>query len=194
MKIIGITGPSGAGKTCVLEYLRTKGARVICADDIYHGLLDTCAPMRERILERFQTLDRKALGRLAFEDESALRELEKITHPYVIDAINPMLGRDDGNDIIIEAVALYESGLAELCDFVIYVTADIDRLIDRIVLRDGITRDYAEARLSNARPHGGGAYILENNGDLMSLYARADAIYATAVSGKLPDGNYTKVV
>ena len=193
MKIIGITGPSGAGKTCVLEYLRTKGLRVICADEVYHRLLDNCAPMRERIKERFHTLDTKALGRLAFENEKVLRELEDITHPYVIDEIRPMLKNKDGGNTIIEAIALRESGLDGLCDAVIYVTADYDRLVDRITTRDGITREYAEARIKSRRFNTDNTYVLENNGDLLSLYARTDVIYAD-ISGEDAGGNYIKTI
>ncbi|MCL1887875.1 MAG: dephospho-CoA kinase, partial [Kiritimatiellaeota bacterium] len=174
MKIIGLTGPSGAGKSCVLEHLKTKGLRVICADEVYRGLLETREPMRERILECFGTLDTKAIGKTVFGDEAALRKLESITHPYVIEAITPMLK----GDAVIEAVALYDSGVAELCGAVIYLTADRETLISRIVSRDGVTREYAGARLdSRVFSVRNGDYVIENNGDLASLYANIDAIY-----------------
>jgi L-threonylcarbamoyladenylate synthase len=179
IRVVGLTGPSGAGKTRVLEHLKSKGMRVICADEVYRGLLKTCNPMRDQIFERFGTLDTKAIGKTVFSDKTALRELESITHPYVTNAI--MLSLNDSDEsVIIEAVALYDSELAELCDAVIYLTADREILIERITSRDGISREYAEARLDSRIFYSDSSednYCLENNGDLSELYANVDMIY-----------------
>lgn len=185
MKIIGVTGPSGSGKTCMLEYLKQRGAKVICADSVYHDLYENNKPMRGAIMSRFNTLDRKVLGQTVFGDSQALRDLEAITHPFVVNVINASLKTlraEMSEVVIVEAIALFESGLAELCDTVIYVTADREKLINRIVERDRISREYAEARLKSRDFTGNATYVIQNNGDLMSLYSQVDKIYREAIS------------
>ncbi|MCL2081380.1 MAG: dephospho-CoA kinase [Oscillospiraceae bacterium] len=180
MKIIGVTGPSGAGKTCLLEYLGLKGAEVINADRLYHELLKSNISMRNAVRLRFGTLDTKELGRQVFSDRQAMRDLEGITHPFVTEALK---GRLDGlrdrsaGAAVIEAIALFESGIADLCDGVIFITAGRERLIDRITARDGVSREYAEARLNSREFSREARFVICNDGDLSSLYSQADKIY-----------------
>ena len=88
MKIIGITGPTGAGKTTALRAVTDLGGCVIDCDQVYHQLLEESAPMRNELTERFgsgildseQRLDRKKLGALVFQDKALLTDLNTITH------------------------------------------------------------------------------------------------------------------
>ena len=89
MKVIGITGPTGAGKTTALNALRDLGGCIIDADAVYHDLTVSSAPMREELTARFgevyqgNVLDRKKLGSIVFQDPEALADLNAITHKYV---------------------------------------------------------------------------------------------------------------
>lgn len=184
MKIIGVTGPSGSGKTCMLEYLKQRGAKVICADNVYHNLFENSKPMRGAIKARFNTLNRKELGETVFGDTQALRDLEGITHPFVVDVIRNSLRRlraESVEVVIVEAIALFESGLSELCDSVIYITADREKLINRIVERDRVSREHAELRLKSKDFSGEATYTIYNNGDLLSLYSQVDKIYREVI-------------
>lgn len=180
MKIIGITGPSGSGKTSVLEYLETRGGGIINADCVYRALLEENTAMSNAVRARFGTSDTKELGKLVFSDKNALRDLENITHPIVIDAIENELDRLRSQCAFtaIEAIALLDSGLADLCDAVIIIRAEHENLVERIVTRDNISRDYAETRLKNREFTGDFDYTVENNGDLANLYSQIDKIYA----------------
>ena len=88
MKRIGITGPTGAGKTTALDALKELGACVIDADAVYHDLLQSSAPLRSALTDRFGgeildkagKLDRKRMGNVVFQDPAALAELNGITH------------------------------------------------------------------------------------------------------------------
>jgi dephospho-CoA kinase len=185
MKIIGITGPSGSGKTSVLEYLEQKGAKAINADRVYHELLKNSKSMRDAIMARFGILDTKELGKLVFADKSAMRDLENITHPFVVDMVKSQINGFNGNDIVvIEAIALLESPLVNLCGSVILITADYDKLAERITKRDGVSREYAEARLKNREFSCNTAFIIYNNDDLASLYSQLDKIYAEVISNE----------
>ncbi len=150
--ILGITGGSGCGKTTLLEILKTKGALILDCDAIYHDLLRTDTAMLQAISLRFpeafenDQLDRKKLGNMVFSDKNALLELNQITHSAVKQKILQILSQ--GSDFIaIDAIGLFESGLSELCDVTVAVLAPMQARIDRLMLRDGISREYAEKRI-----------------------------------------------
>ena len=124
MKIIGITGPTGAGKTTALNVLEELGALVIDADAVYHGLLESSAPLRAALTERFGEeildemgkLDRKRLGSVVFGDPQALSDLNAITHSFVLEEIDRLCAQAEAEGrpaAAIDAIALVESGAAD---------------------------------------------------------------------------------
>ena len=187
--IIGVTGGTGCGKTTVLETLEESGALLLDCDKIYHELLKTSAEMLSAIEARFPTafsgggLDRKALGAIVFADPGALAELNAITHPFVAAEIERRLEEfawNGGEVAAIDAIALIESGLSDRCDLTLGVLASREARCERIMRRDGISRDYAEARI-DAQPsddfyesHCG--RILRNDGTAEELAALARAL------------------
>ena len=89
MKVIGITGPTGAGKTTVLQALESLGGVLIDADAVYHDLTRSSQAMKAELIARFgpvydgEERDRKKLGAVVFQDEKALADLNTITHKYI---------------------------------------------------------------------------------------------------------------
>ena len=151
--IIGITGGTGCGKTTLLNLIQTMGGLVLDCDAIYHTLLQTDPSLLDAIDHRFPgtvvdgKLDRKALGAIVFSDKAALADLNCITHGAVKAQVLTQLA---GNPTLaaIDAIALFEGNLAELCDVTVAVTAPEDLRIRRLMLRDGITEDYAKKRIA----------------------------------------------
>jgi len=157
MKIIGITGGTGSGKTTALNYLEGLGACVIDCDAVYHELLQTSEPMLQELDTRFPgvvtggALDRKALGAIVFQDQEALEDLNAITHAYVRAAVRERLlaEREAGRSIAaVDAIALLESGLGDLCCRTVGVIAPVEVRCRRIMARDGISEAYAMARIT----------------------------------------------
>ena len=184
LKIIGITGGSGTGKTTVLESLRSRGALILDCDEIYHELLSGCRPMLDELKARFpaafeeDSFNRKKLGSIVFSDEAALKDLNAITHKYVLEETFRRLGdfaMNGGAIAGIDAVELISSGIAEKCTAVFGVTASRENRIRRIMARDGISREYAEKRIDAQRSDEYYArnctYILENNSGKEELIA-----------------------
>ena len=131
MKILGITGGTGSGKTTLLRCVERRGGVVIDCDALYHELLQSDAALLEGISTRFPgviaqgVLDRKKLGKLVFGDAAALRDLNRITHGAVCRAVREKLdaARRDGTALAaVDAIALFESGLAALCGRTVAVT------------------------------------------------------------------------
>ena len=151
--IIGITGPSGAGKTTLLDLIRSKGGLILDCDKIYHQLLRTDTAMLAALENRFPgafragSLDRKALGAIVFSDPEALRELNAITHSAVKREVLRQLEHRPALAAI-DAIALFEGGLGELCDVTVAVTAPEEIRIRRLMARDGISEAYARSRVA----------------------------------------------
>lgn len=177
MKIIGITGGTGCGKTTALNELERRGALLIDCDAVYHRMLETDRPMLDEIEKYFPgavvdgKLDRKALGAVVFTDEEALRDLNIITHRHINLEIRRILrehAMNSGTLAAIDAIELFSSGLAKRCTATVGVIAGRDVRISRIMRRDGISREYAMMRVNAQRPN---EYfiqkcsrVLENNG------------------------------
>ena len=151
--IIGITGPTGSGKTTLLEMVERLGGRVLDCDQIYHGLLKTDANLLCAIEARFPgtvengALQRKKLGAIVFSDKKALADLDKITHAAIKNEVLRQL-EDSPHLAAIDAIGLFESGLNELCDVTVAVTAPAEIRVRRLMAREGISEEYARSRIA----------------------------------------------
>ncbi len=151
--ILGITGGTGCGKTTLLNILRDAGALVLDCDAIYHELLATDEALLAAIEARFPGtvenggLNRKKLGNIVFSDPEALLDLNTITHAAVKKEVLRRLAANPTHAAI-DAIGLFEGGLAELCDATVAVTAPVEDRVRRLMLRDGISESYARSRIA----------------------------------------------
>ncbi|MGN0976594.1 MAG: dephospho-CoA kinase [Faecousia sp.] len=154
--ILGITGGTGCGKTTLLTCIAEQGGLVLDCDAIYHELLATDKELLEAIEARFpgtvenDILQRKKLGALVFSDQQALLDLNRITHGAVK---REVLHRLEAKPKLaaIDAIALFEGALAELCDVTVAVTAPEEVRVRRLMARDGISEEYARSRIAAQR-------------------------------------------
>ncbi|MBQ8620913.1 MAG: dephospho-CoA kinase [Oscillospiraceae bacterium] len=150
--IIGITGGTGCGKTTLLDLIRQQGGLVLDCDAIYHDLLANDRALTAAIEERFPgtvqngILDRKKLGGIVFPDQGALLDLNRITHGAVKKEVLRHLATGP-KLAAIDAIALFEGGLAELCDVTVAVLAPEEARVKRLMARDGISEEYARSRI-----------------------------------------------
>ena len=171
--ILGITGGTGCGKTTLQNCIAQLGGVILDCDAIYHELLKTDPALLSAIEARFPgtvengVLQRKKLGNLVFSDENALNDLNRITHGAVKAEVLRRLA-DHPPLAAIDAIALFEGGLAELCDITVAVTAPEEARIQRLMARDSIDRDYAKRRIDAQKSadwfRENCDYCLENNG------------------------------
>jgi len=161
MYTIGITGGTGSGKTSALKALQKLGALALDCDAIYHELLRTNKQLIKELAARFEgvvnneTVDRKRLGEIVFNDKTALQDLNSITHRYVGAQLEREMADwtiNGGKIIAIDAISLIESGRASKCDAVIGVTAPKETRTRRIMKRDNITKEQAEMRINAQKP------------------------------------------
>lgn len=157
MKIIGITGGTGAGKTTALRALEVLDAWIIDADRVYHDLTRSNLDLRHDLESRFGKLyhqdgwlDRKKLGNIVFNDPKALQDLNALAHHYIGAEIDRQLlrARETRKPVAaIDAIGLIESGLSKKCDCKVAIIAPPELRIKRIMAREGISEEYARSRV-----------------------------------------------
>ena len=178
--ITGLTGMSGAGKTTACGIFRNEGFCVIDCDIVARRVVD-CGKLAlaeidrsfpEGVITPEGALDRRKLGSIVFSDREKLALLDRTIYPYItfyITAAIRELSRIGGNMIMLDAPTLFESGADVLCDVIVSVTADRESCAERIMKRDGITREQAEQRLASQHDarffRSRSDHCIENNGD-----------------------------
>lgn len=159
MRVIGLTGKTGAGKSTVAAFLKEKGCFIIDGDKIARDILLPDEPAVKELAEAFGediilpdgNIDRKKLAARAFADAESTDRLNRITHPRITECF--IKERDaaekDGYKIaVIDAAALLESDCKRLCSYFVVVTAPEEIRLERILRRDGITKEQAMTRIN----------------------------------------------
>lgn len=177
MIIIGITGPTGAGKTTALGEVEKLGGAVIDCDAVYHELLESDKALQNRLEQEFGDIrddsgavDRKKLGAIVFGDPEKLERLNAIAQRATVDRTRLLLEECQAKGMplaAVDAIGLLESGLGELCHATVAVVAPPEVRVARIMAREGISQDYAWSRVRAQKPDsyftGGCGYTLNND-------------------------------
>lgn len=190
LKVIGITGGSGSGKSIVSHYFKRERVRVIDADEVARYVVRKGTPcLREltqsfgkEILNKDGTLNRKLLGHMVFSDEGKLALINEITHKYITEEILERINKtEDIDGAVIDAAALLECDLHKYCTAIIAVVAERDLRILRIARRDKISKKDAAERIDAQHPNSYYAnaadFVIYNNGNLNELELEAHMVY-----------------
>lgn len=195
MKILGLTGGSGTGKSAACTAFARLGCGVVDADATYRTLCDTCEPMLKEIQNVFGNvfstdgkLDRKKLGAIVFADAQKLQQLNAITHPYIRQAARDAFAAYSKRGCLLciyDAPVLFEGQMETLCDKTCAVLAARNTRIARIVARDAITEEYAALRIDAQKDDAFYRercdYVVQNDADLDTLYTQVRKIYEDMV-------------
>jgi len=156
---IGLTGGIGSGKSTVAQFFKDKGAYLIDFDILAHNVEEPEGRAWKRIVEEYgpdilnadTTINREKLGNIVFQDKKKLERLNSIVHPAVFEEWNRRLEeikREKEDAIVISDIPLLiEVGLDKYVDLTVLVYIPPERQIERIMTRNGFTREEAEHRL-----------------------------------------------
>jgi dephospho-CoA kinase len=157
--IIGLTGNIATGKSTVARMLGDLGATVIDADRVAHEVMRAGTPVHRAVVETFGPqvlrpdgeIDRARLGAVVFSDPQALAQLEAIVHPAVLEEVARRIAAAPTPVVVVEAIKLIESGMAEAFDALWVTTCPVEEQVRRLMADRGLSRPDAEQRV-NAQP------------------------------------------
>ena len=154
--IVGLTGPSGAGKTTIAKIFKDSGFFVLNADRVAKYIVSmdsTTKALAEHfgdgILKEDGALNRSVLADTVFTDSVKLQELNDMLFPLICAKVREIIGKYKRKYVLLDAPQLFESGMNKECDFVVSAVAPHDVLVERIMRRDRINKESAEDRLSS---------------------------------------------
>ena len=194
MLVIGLCGGSGSGKGTVCSLFSKHGIPSIDTDAVYRELTASNSPCTQALKDAFGNeiisesgaLNRKALSKLVFcgsDSKEKLRTLNQISHKFILEETRSRLkayNEKGYQAAIIDAPVLFESGFDMECDIIISVIADTDIRLSRIMMRDNIDKEAAEARmaaqLSNDELISHSNIVIENNSNFIDLEKRINEV------------------
>lgn len=182
--IIGLCGGSGSGKGIVGSFFSKNGYLTIDTDRVYREITDNSSACLDALVCAFGAeiltsdgnLNRKALAEIVFSDKKKLDNLNSITHRFILERVREIINESKNEGylgFVVDAPLLYESGFDKECNVVVAVVADFNTRIDRIVIRDGISKEAAAKRINSQSSDefisSRADFIIVNNGDVKAL-------------------------
>jgi dephospho-CoA kinase len=179
--LIGITGNIACGKTAVMSELASLGATVIDGDLVYRDLTGPNSALVQQLATAFGqqivnsdgSLNRPALGQIVFSDPAALATLDHLTHPVILDEVFRRIDAASTPVVATDGIKLIESGLGQECDEIWVVTCVAERQRERLMTRNGVTREEADRRIAAQPPASEklahADVVISNNGTLAEL-------------------------
>jgi dephospho-CoA kinase len=197
MKLVGLTGGVGSGKSTVAGMMRELGAQVVDADEATHAVYEPGSPGFDAVVKEFGAeyvddgrIDRSRLGELVFRDADARRRLNAIVHPLVRDwmALRTAEAAERGAEVVVQDVPLlFENGLERLFSTVVLVYAPEEVQVERLVSGRGITPERARAMIAAQMPieskRGLAHHVINNSGAREDTQAQVKAIWKQLTSG-----------
>jgi len=193
MKVVGLTGGIGSGKSTVARIFAHRGAEIVDADAIARDVVRPGTSTFEMIVAAFGDdvvgpdggLDRKRLAAIAFASDDARRELEAITHPVIetsmLEAIDVARQRDDAPFVVVDHPLLIETGRYTDFDVLVVVIAPASTRIDRVVAERGMDVADVRARMAaqtdDATRRRLATHVIDNDTDLDALERRTNEVF-----------------
>lgn len=188
MKIVGLTGGIGSGKSTIAKWFSEAGIPVYNSDDEAKRLMNGSPEIREQLIKFFgedaylnEELNRKFISSKVFENKDLLEKLNQIVHPEVFKDFKNWIQKQNSVFVVKEAAILFESGSYHDCDYIISVIANQETRILRVMERDGISREQVLSRIENQWTDElrvvNSDFIIRNNDGLEELKTEFQEVY-----------------
>jgi len=192
IKVVGLTGPTGAGKSTVADTWRLMGVPVIDTDQLARKAVEPNSPCLQELVNTFSqeilnedgTLNRAKLAETAFSSPENHTKLNAITHPAILTLTRQLLEQaaDEGHPVaVVDAPLLFEAGFDTICHHIVAVIASAEKRLTRIMARDNLSEEAAKARMKAQQPDvfycRDGVSVIQNDGDRPSLIREATRLW-----------------
>lgn len=185
--IIGLTGPTGSGKSSFSLIAEQKGFTCIDCDKLSRQVTQKGSQCLSKLSDAFGEdiikdgeLDRKLLAQVAFVSEEKKQLLEDIIFPFIIDKVLSSIEEAKSDNILLDAPTLFESGIDEMCSCVVAVLAPSHIRKKRIMERDSLTEEQAKVRMNAGKPDSfyeeRAEYIINNNGTQQEFLLQCEQV------------------
>ena len=201
--VLGLTGPTGSGKSAVAKVFCDMGYKLVDADKIARDIVSVGSPVIDKLAERFGNdivlpdgnIDRKLLASRAFSSNENTKALNDITHPAIVESVRKNIDdfvQQGFKKIIYDAPLLFESGTDKLCDKVLSVVADKDTRIERLKRRDNLSCEEINKRISAQHEDDfytdKSDFVIKNNSAFDALVDDTKQVYS--MIEKVNDGTF----
>lgn len=181
---LGLTGGIASGKSTADEFFKKKKIPIIDSDLIAHRIMEIGQNGYKAVVDYFgtdilnddQTINRRKLGGIVFNDKAKLKKLNELTHPLVHQEIKQQMAQYRANQeklVVIDVPLLFESGFESLCNGVLVISITPELQIERLMKRNDFTKKEAIARISNQMPlsekEKRATYVVANTGTIDDL-------------------------
>lgn len=188
MKIVGLTGGIGSGKTTISKWFSEQGIPVYNSDNEAKRLMNESTEIKQELIELFgkdaylnNELNRKFISAKVFENKNLLEQLNQIVHPEVFNDFKTWIQNQNAPFVVKEAAILFESGSYHDCDYIVSVVAEEEIRIQRVMDRDGVSIEQVQNRIKNQWTDNlriiNSDYIIRNNESLDELKEEFEKVY-----------------
>ncbi|KAI4310122.1 dephospho-CoA kinase [Lactobacillus intestinalis] len=189
--VLGLTGGIATGKSTADKFFEEKNIPIVDCDEIAHNIMNVNKPAWKDIKEVFgekylnedQTINRKKLGKLVFNDPTKMKILNEITHPRIFQEMESQIAqyKSEGYSlIIVDAPVLFESHSEKYYDKTLVISLPQDLQIKRLMARNNLTKEEALSRINSQmslkEKEARATYVIENTGSVEDLYKKLNEL------------------
>lgn len=176
---IGITGNIASGKSLFEKYLKDAGFKVLCLDFVTAMLYENSSLLQDFLLKKFNTVNKKDVSKIVFLNSKLKTELEEFIYPLILDEMNKFFTQNINQPVVfVSAALLFEAGFDKYFDKIVFINADLNIRLKRLMERNHLTLDEAKLRINSqieeSKKIPKCTFVINNSTTKENLQAKAD--------------------
>lgn len=176
---IGITGNIASGKSLFENYLKNAGYKVLCLDFVTAFLYENSPVLKDFLLKKFNTIDKTQISSIVFSNPVLKKELESVIYPLILDEMNKFFAQNFSEKIIfVSAALLFEANFKRYFDKIVFIKADENIRLKRLMQRNNLSKEKALQRLNSQSPESEKIplcdFVVDNSGSKDALCVQAN--------------------
>lgn len=177
---VAITGNIASGKSLFESFLKNLGFKVLCLDNVTHLLYENSDVLKDFLLKKFNTISRAEISKKVFKNPSLKSELEKAIYPLILDEMEKFFIENKSEKyVFVSAAVLFEAGFKQYFDKIIFIKADENIRLQRLMDRNNLSKDEAKIRIKSQKPEDEkiklSDFVIDNSGTVLELENAANA-------------------